>query len=414
MMAKIAVAGVSHLRTTASMRDSLQPAPENAVALARSLAAGGREAAVLVTCRRTEVYLTGADGAERAARRALAELGGLALPPPSVYSHDGEEAARHLFRVAAGLESIVPGDTHVTAQVRQAHQLARDAGTTGPLLDRLFEGASAASKRIRTRTSISSGATSTPAAAIAMAARIAGPLASHRLLIVGAGKIAQVAAVHSWSRGCRDITVANRTAGRGEKLATRVGGRAVGLDQLCTELATVDVVLSATASRRFVLTEDHLGSARPIVIFDMAAPPDVHPAFVSICRLVDLDGLSPCLPASGADRRADLERAAIIADEEAAHYESWRAPGLSFRPLLLCATGLTKFVAACWTGTRLSSPGSDRPSASWSRLALASWSASFCTIQPSSCAKPPSAAQPQQRHLRHLAPAHRGRVTMTT
>ena len=218
MTATIAVAGISHLRTTTrcagtSGRDSLHLAPEDAVALARSLAAGGREAAVLVTCSRTEVYLSGADDAEETARRALTELGAPALASPSVYSHDGEEAARHLFRVAAGLESIVPGDPHVTAQVRQAHQMARDAGTTGPLLDRLFEGASATSKRIRSRTSISSGATSIPAAAIALAAHMAGPLAQRRLLIIGAGKIAQVAAVCAWSRACRDITVANRTVG---------------------------------------------------------------------------------------------------------------------------------------------------------------------------------------------------------
>ena len=132
MTATIAVAGISHLRTTTrcagtSGRDSLHLAPEDAVALARSLAAGGREAAVLVTCRRTEVYLSGVDDAEETARRALTELGAPALASPSVYSHDGEEAARHLFRVAAGLESIVPGDPHVTAQVRQAHQMARDA-----------------------------------------------------------------------------------------------------------------------------------------------------------------------------------------------------------------------------------------------------------------------------------------------
>ena len=277
MTATIAVAGISHLRTTTrcadtSGRDSLHLAPEDAVALARSLAAGGREAAVLVTCRRTEVYLSGADDAEETARRALTELGAPALASPSVYSHDGEEAARHLFRVAAGLESIVPGDPHVTAQVRQAHQMARDAGTTGPLLDRLFEGASATSKRIRSRTSISSGATSIPAAAIALAAHMAAPLAQRRLLIVGAGKIAQVAAVCAWSRGCRDITVANRTVGRAEKLASRVGGRAVALDHLRTELATADVVLTATASRRFVLTEEHLDGARPIVIFDLAVP----------------------------------------------------------------------------------------------------------------------------------------------
>ncbi len=180
MTATIAVAGSSKLRRTTSV-GRFHLAPEVAVSLARSLAVGGREAAVLVRRSRTEVCLSGAQDAGTVAQRELAELGSLALSSPSEYSHDGEEAAHHLFRVAAGLEFIVAGDIRVTAQVRQAHQMTRGTGTTGPLLDRLFETASAAAKRVRTSTSISTGATSTPVAGIAIAADIARPLAGRGL-----------------------------------------------------------------------------------------------------------------------------------------------------------------------------------------------------------------------------------------
>jgi glutamyl-tRNA reductase len=155
---------------------------------------------------------------------ALAEVGGCAVDPESVSVRSNEAAACHLFRVAAGLESIVLGDTHVAAQVRQAHNAAKHAGTTGPLLDRLFESASRASKRVRTQDrgligrDVDSGARGRDR-------RVhRGPLADRRVLVVGAGRMARVAALNAWSRGCHDIAVVNRTLARANALAVRVGG----------------------------------------------------------------------------------------------------------------------------------------------------------------------------------------------
>jgi len=132
---------------------------------------------VLATCNRTEIYLTAVDlaDAERRATLALANLGQEPILSATTYVQANELAARQLFRVAAGLDAIVVGDTHVAAQVRQAHCAARADGTTGPLLDRLFEAAAVASKRIRSETSVSSGPTSIPAAALPVCARIVGP-----------------------------------------------------------------------------------------------------------------------------------------------------------------------------------------------------------------------------------------------
>ena len=256
---------------------------------------------MLATCTRTEIYLTGTDAADTGLRAAcaLAEVGGCAVDPESISVRSNEAAACHLFRVAAGLESIVLGDTHVAAQVRQAHSAAKDAGTTGPLLDRLFESASRASKRVRSRTAVSSGATSIPALAVATAACIAAPLADRRVLIVGAGRMARVAALSAWSRGCHDIAVVNRTLARANELAVRVGGRAAPLDRLAAELAAADVVITATGSPGFVVTEEHLEAGRPIAIFDLALPRDVHPAFRAVTRLYSLDDLATRGPSDG-------------------------------------------------------------------------------------------------------------------
>ena len=334
MTASVAVVGVSHRRTPAHLRERLHLTPGEAASLARSLAGEGREAVVLATCNRTELYLACteiADAKERA-RCALRELGGRTVLASTVYVYADEDAAGHLFRVAAGLESIVLGDTDVAAQVRRAHAAARAAGATGALLDRLFEAASAASKRVRSETSLSRGSTSIPAAALAVAARVVGPLAERRVLVVGAGRIAQCAAFNAASRGCREIVVANRTFARAQELADRVGGRAVPLAELDAELATVDVVVSATGGRRILLRGEHAAAAatqrggRPLAVFDLGLPRDVDPAFRDLhgLHLLDLDDLARIVAASGTARRAEVERADAVVRQEAENFEAWR------------------------------------------------------------------------------------------
>jgi glutamyl-tRNA reductase len=331
-MSSIAVLGISHERTSARVRERVHVTSDEAAALARTLANGRREALVLATCNRTELYITGSDaaGAQEQARLAFAELAGAAGAGDYLYTD--EQAARHLFRVTSGLESIVIGDTHVVAQVRQAHAAARACGATGPLLDRLFEAAAAASKRVRSNTAVQAGSTSIPGAAVAAAARIVGPLSERRVVVLGAGRTATTAARHAAARGCRDIVVANRTAARAHQLADEVDGRAIALDELDSVLAGADVVISATSCPGFVLTLDHAAAVgaqragRPLVIFDVALPRDVDPAFRELpaTQLFDLDDLGLIVAASGATRRRDLQLADAIVDEEVRRYEEWR------------------------------------------------------------------------------------------
>jgi glutamyl-tRNA reductase len=329
----VAVAGVSHARTAAGLRERLHLPPERVAALANSLASDGREAVVLVTCNRTELYLTGVSLGEayHRAQVSLAAHGDGIQLPSTAYLHANQIAARHLFRVVAGLDAIVLGDTHVAAQVRQAHVIAGGAGATGPLLNRLFEAAATTSKRVRSETAVSSGQTSIPAAAIAAAARIARPISKRRLLVVGAGTIAELVAMNAASRGFGEIVVANRDVARARVLADRVDARAASLSALGAEVAGADVIISATSAPGYVLTPDVVSSTlvrrrQPLTIFDLALPRDVHPAIRETLRvqLVDLDDLARVIAATERERHADLEGAERIVSDEADRYEVWR------------------------------------------------------------------------------------------
>ena len=331
-MASVGVAGISHQQAPAILREQVHLSPEEAASLSRELAVEGREAIALATCNRTEVYITAPQPGEamEAARAALNRLSIRPCLSRSVYVHVDQDAARHLFRVAAGLESMVLGDVHVHAQVRQAHRDARACGATGAILDRLFEAASGASKRVRARTNVSAGATTIAGAAIAVASRLANPLSRCRVLVVGAGAVATEAALSVSSRGCRQIAIANRSPESAVGLAARVEGQAVRLDDLDEELARADVIFSATASPSFVLDVRHadncLRNGRPMLVFDLALPRDVHPAFRDLpgSRVLDLDDLALVLRTTEAQRRADLSSADAIVCEQAERWEQWR------------------------------------------------------------------------------------------
>jgi glutamyl-tRNA reductase len=308
-------------------------APDEVTVLSRSLAGDTDEAVLLATCNRTEIYLAGANVAKARdqARLAFVEQGGAQLLCSGIYTYGDEQAGVHLFRVASGLESTVLGDTDVAAQVRRASAVARALGTAGPLLGHLFVAASMASKRVRSETSLSTGATSVPAAALAIAARVAAPLHQRRVLVVGAGGMATKAALNAVSRGCRELVVANRTVARGQELAARVGGRAASFDDLDAEIAAADVVVAATSARAFVLTAEHAARQRrsrgdrPLTVFDLALPRDVDPAFRELrgVNLFNLDDLACIVAASAAQRQAALEQADAIVQEEAQKYAVW-------------------------------------------------------------------------------------------
>jgi glutamyl-tRNA reductase len=329
---KLALVGVSHHQAPIELRERVAVDSGRAAALAARLAIDG-EAVVLSTCNRTELYLAAdADVALEARGLAtLAELAGDAAGElaPVLYRLHDESAALHLFRVAAGLDSLVPGEGEILGQVRAAFE----AGATGPLLDHLFRQALHAGRRARAETAIGESPASVPAAAAALAQQVFGELASRRVLLLGAGRMSELTARNLVSRGAVVTAVANRSAEHGQALAGRLGARAVGLEHVPMELGAADVVVSSTSAPGFVLGPAEAGGelrarrGRPLLFVDLAVPRDVDPVLGEIdgCFVYDIDDLEAVVEVSLAGRRDEAARAERVVAAEAARFHEWQA-----------------------------------------------------------------------------------------
>ena len=300
------------------------------------LSVEGSEAVVLSTCNRTEVYAVD-DQPGQAEERIYGELAGLSglsqsELAPALYSVTDEAAAVHLFRVAAGLDSMVPGEAQILGQVREAYDAAREAGTAGSTLHRLFRQALRVGKRVRTETAIGENPASVSSAAAELAERVFEGLEGRKILLIGAGKTADLTAANLISRGVGEIVVANRSADRAEALARRFGGRAVRLDALEAELVRADVVVASTGSQGLVLSGEQVARAmkerrgRPVFFIDIAVPRDLDPAINGLegCYLYDIDDLERVVAESVAGRREEAVRAEAIVSEEADSFRAWQ------------------------------------------------------------------------------------------
>jgi len=333
---KLILVGTSYQRAPVELRELLAYDPGLRREALGRLGANGAEAAVLSTCNRTEVYGVSPEPAELEERiyGELADLSGLSHSElaPALYSVSDEAAAVHLFRVAAGLDSMVPGEAQILGQVREAYEAARETQTTGTTLHRLFRQALRVGKRVRTETAIGENPASVSSAAAELAERVFEDLAGRRILLLGAGKTADLTAANLIFRGVGKIVVANRSPERAEALARRFGGRAVGLDQVELELAEVDVVVASTSSQGFVLSAAQVERAmkerrgRPIFFIDIAVPRDVDPAVIELegCYLYDIDDLERVVAESVAGRREEAVRAEAIVSEEADAFRAWQ------------------------------------------------------------------------------------------
>jgi glutamyl-tRNA reductase len=323
----LVLVGVSHHLAPIELRERVALSPRQAAALARELAADGTEVVCLSTCNRTELYLGHEDAAE-AVRRAEEALFDRELAPV-LYRLADEAAALHLFRVAAGLDSLVPGEGEILGQVRAAYE----QGAAGPLLDRVFRQALHAGKKVRAQTAIAESPASVSAAAAALAQQVFGELSGRRILVVGAGKVSELAAGNLISRGAEIAFVANRTLDRAAELARRFGAEPLALTQIGDELARADVVVSSTSAPDFVLHRADLEAAlaarrgRPLFLIDLAVPRDLDPAIHELdgCYLYDIDDLEAVVAESLAGRRQEAERAEAIVAEEAERFRAWQA-----------------------------------------------------------------------------------------
>jgi glutamyl-tRNA reductase len=338
-MSELLALGVSHKTAPLDLRELLALTEGSAVGALRELTAaeGIHEAAAISTCNRTELYLVVSDTVE-AESTALGVLTRQADIPPTellghLYSRRGGEAAHHLFRVTAGLDSMILGEAEIQGQVKRAYELALVEGGTGPILNRLFRGALAAGGRVREETRIGEKGLSIPSVAVELARRTLGDLGDRRVLVVGAGETAELVARALVARGVSTVFVANRHYDRAIGLAQRFGGDAVRFEELPEQLETADIVVSATNSPHHIVERDELAQVmesregRPLLLVDIAVPRDIEPA----CRelpgvsLHDIDDVQRIAERNASGREAEARRAEPILAAELDRFERWLA-----------------------------------------------------------------------------------------
>ncbi len=336
-MNELLVLGLSHKTAPVAVRERLSVTDAQIERMLGELARSEHvhEAAVLSTCNRTEVYLVVGDPLQaegdllgviaKSSRIRPVELAGL------VYTPRNCDAARHLYRVASGLDSMILGEYEVQGQVKRAYETALRVGTTGPMLNRLFKAALRTGKRVRTETTLSERRTSVASVAVDLAAATVGDLADRRVMIIGAGETAELTAQAFATQGVRTLFVSNRHADRARSLAERFGGSVGSLTELPEQLAAADVVVSSTGSPHPVLGAAELAEVmadradRPLVLIDIAVPRDIDPecAVVPGVSLYDIDDLQAVVAKNLAGRGAEASIAEEIVEEEIHKFARW-------------------------------------------------------------------------------------------
>jgi glutamyl-tRNA reductase len=292
------------------------------------------EAVVLSTCNRAEIYALGeSDAAVEAIHRFFSEYHEIdpARLADHLYSYRGPEAARHLFRVAAGLDSLVVGEPQVLGQVKAAYTAASELHHAGTITHRLFHTAFAVGKRVRSETGLGEGAVSVSYAALELAKKIFGQLAGLSVLILGAGEMAELTGTHLRSQRVKQITIASRTFASAAALARELDGRAVAWEELHGAAAAADIMVTATGATEPILTraavEDITRTRRnrPLFIIDIALPRDVEPAVGDLEQvfLYHMDDLRAIVSENLARRSTELAGAEAIVDEEVSRFSQW-------------------------------------------------------------------------------------------
>lgn len=338
-MSELLTVGVSHRTAPVALRERLALPAEGGHVLGELAACDDQihELVAISTCNRTEITVLTDDpaGAEAGLLRVLARRGGFAPDDlgGAVFRLHEDDSARHLFRVASGLESMVLGEAEILGQVRRAHEIAVGAGTSGPTLDRMFNAAVGTGRRVRSETEIGHGSMSISSLAASLAERELGDLSGRQVVIIGAGETSELAAAAFHQRGVATLFVANRRASRAISLAAKFEGSVAPLDRLPGLLESADVVVSATASPHPILHREAIAEVlparkgRPLLLIDLAVPRDIEPS----CGLLpgvqryDLDAMESVIARMTHVRKAEAVRAEVIVDDELDRFNQWMA-----------------------------------------------------------------------------------------
>ena len=338
-MSELLVLGISHKTAPVALRERLALTGAAADRFVRALVADGfaHEAVAISTCNRTEIYAV-VSSAVHAETDLLALLARRAEIRPEalaevVYAPRNCDAARQLFRVTSGLDSMIVGEAEVQGQVKRAYETALAAGTTGPLTNRLFRAALQTGKRVRSETGIGASRTSVSTVAVALARDVVGDLARRDVVIIGAGETAELTAQALAGEGVTTIFVANRHAQRALSLADRFGGSVVSLDALPALLEKADIVVSSTSSPHPIVGAEELAlvmearGGRPLALIDIAVPRDIDPACAELDGVTvhDIDDLQATVARNLEVREAERSGADSVVEDEIQRFARWMA-----------------------------------------------------------------------------------------
>jgi glutamyl-tRNA reductase len=334
----ILLVGISHRTAPIELRERLDFQARGVGAALAALAQrpSTREAVILSTCNRSEIYAA-CDDLDVARDDLVSFLSGFhgveygTLTPHLERAID-LDAVRHLFRVAAGLDSLVVGEPQILGQVKEAHGAANEAHTVGPLLNRLFHSSFVVGKRVRSETALGSGAVSVSFAAVSLAKKIFGDLGARSVLVVGAGEMGKLTARHMKSQGVDRVTIISRTMGHAARTAEAIGGAlAASWDDLDTVLGGSDIVITATGAGTPILTKARVEAlmrprrGKPLFIIDIALPRDVEAAAGEIEQvfLYNIDDLQSTVRENLARREGEIAEAQRIVAEETERFSAW-------------------------------------------------------------------------------------------
>lgn len=341
------VVGLSHRTAPVEQREKAALTDAGARALLRTMLRkpGVSEAVTISTCNRTEVYVRTEDGAaaEEAICQALVAHTEITREQFDCarYTHRDERAVAHLLRVASSLDAMIVGESEIQGQVRAAFERAKEEDAVGSVLDSLFRKALETGKRVRRETGISAGAVSVASVAVELAREVVTDLRDRRVLLIGAGEVAEATATALVASGVAEVVVANRTVSTARSLADRIGGQGVGFDQLPNELAQADIVISSTDAPHALLSHGDVEQAmrarpgQPMVLIDIAVPRDLAADIADVpgVRLHDIDDLERVVERNLNGRLREAELAEGIVEAESRRFTEWRR-GLAVAPTI--------------------------------------------------------------------------------
>jgi len=337
---RVAVVGCNHRTAPVEFRERVSFSPEQAVDAAGELRKRGilEEAVVLSTCNRSELYgVPGETGPAAAEAMEMFFTSFHQIPREELngrlYRWSDADAVRHLYRVAAGLDSMMLGEAEILGQLRTAYNQALEHGSTGPVLNRMFQGAIEVGKRVRAETEVGARPMSVALAGVKLAERVFGNLKGHSALIVGAGAVAEQVVEHLQNRGIGTVRVVNRSYDRAAELAKKIGGEAVAWESLASVVGVPDILVASVGGTGPVLTREMLERAiaarngRPVFVVDLGVPRNVAADAGGLYNLYlyNIDDLGEIVEQNKKSREAEIPQAEALIAEHLAKFEAWRA-----------------------------------------------------------------------------------------